>query len=164
MTTKNEQSCFGNNGSRASCRNCRYRASCRYYTTHPLNDTPDNRGKVDFESVSGWLEEIADHSNIPGCTAETQPDMIGVDKLAAFFRYLLNLDRYTLSLLKHLMSDNNAENGIPSISEIARARGCSRQAVHRKILEIIRKYPELSSLFLLTLRHLPRSCKSHAGA
>lgn len=165
MTVKGYE-CYGAWGSRESCRLCRYRASCRYYTNNPLNDRRKGCESVDFEEVSGWLEETADYSDIPGeHESDGKEELIGVEKLAIFFRYLLNLDRYTLALLKQLFSDKNDNGEIPSVTELAEKRGCSRQAVHRKILDIIRKNPELSGLFSLTLRRLPReSRKRYAGA
>ena len=162
--TKKGKSCYGTCGSRPACRLCRYRASCRYYTEHPLEDRLNSFESVDYDSVAGWLEEAADFSDIPGCGEEEEAEVIEIDKLALFFRYLLNLDRYTLSLLKQLFSDSNCGGEIPSVSELAANRGCSRQAVHRKILDIIRKHPELSGLFSLTLRHLPRDGRHYAGA
>lgn len=163
MTTKGNN-CYGSCGSRPACRLCHYRASCKYYTTHPLNDRRASCESVNFDSVAGWLEETADYSDIPGCAEAENHDIIGIDKLASFFRYLLNLDKYTLTLLKQIFDDGNPEGNIPSVAEIAASRGCSRQAVHRKILDIIRKNPELSGLFSLTLRHLPRDRRHYAGA
>ena len=163
MTNK-DNSCYGSCGSRPACRLCKYLASCRYYTTHPLHDRRASCETINLDRVAGWLEEAADYSDIPGCAENDTAELIGIDKLASFFRYLLNLDKYTLTLLKQIFDDGNPAGNIPSVSEIAASRGCSRQAVHRNILDIIRKNPELSGLFSLTLRHLPRERRHYAGA
>ncbi len=162
MTTANN-CCFGNYGAEKACANCRYRASCKYYTTHPIDNRRPRQECIDYDAVSAWALQTADFSDIPGCESE-DTDLIGVDKLAAFFRYLLNLDKYTLEILKMFFDDRPGKENIPSVSEIAAVRGCSRQAVHRKILDIIKRNPELSRLFSLTLRHLPRDRRRYAGA
>lgn len=156
--------CYGNYDSRSACRSCCYRTSCRYYTNNPINDRRKNCECVNYDEIANWAETAADTSNIPGETADAQSDFIGIDKLADFFRYLLNLDKYTLDILKMIFDDCNPVREVPSVAEIAGTRGCSRQAVHRKILDIIKKHPELTGLFSLTLRHLPRNRRRYAGA
>ena len=161
MTTKND-CCYGKFNSRPSCRNCHYRASCKYYSANMISDQPDGNC-VSYELVSEWYQETADPSPSPGDEPDDGTDLIGIDKLAEFFRYLLNLDKYTLEILKLFISNDSTSGSVCSISEIARKRGCSRQAVHHKVLDIIRRHPELSQLFSLTLRHLPRDRRRYAA-
>lgn len=163
MTTSN-CNCYGKYNARPKCRVCCYRASCRYYTDNPINDRRHRCECIDYDSIANWAESAADDSNIPGEDSEAVSDVVTIDKLADFLRYLLNLDKYTLDILKMIFDECNPIREIPSVSEIAAERGCSRQAVHRKILDIIKRNPELSGLFSLTLRHLPRNRRRYAGA
>ena len=161
MTTKND-CCFGKFNSRPACRNCRYRASCKYYSENAVPDSPQSNC-VSYELISEWCSEAADPAPYPGEELYGTDDLIGIDKLAEFFRYLLNLDKYTLEILKLFFSDANTSGNICSISDIARSRGCTRQAAHHKVLDIIKRHPELSRLFSLTLRHLPRDRRRYAA-
>ena len=163
MTKTNN--CYGKYRSLPGCRNCRYRASCEYYTfSAKLRRSRVECRSVNFDVLSERCIETADFSDIPGCCEEEREENITIEKLAQFFKYLLNLDTYTLSMLKMFFDDNSENGEIPSISEIACKRGCSRQAVHCKILDVIKLHPELSKLFLATLRHLPRDRRRYAGA
>ena len=160
MTTKNS-CCFGKFDTRPQCRNCRYRASCRYYTANPVSDSPGG-GCVSYESIADWCREAADPSPAPGEGEPEACELIGIDKLAEFFRYLLNLDKYTLEVLRMIFPADGS-SGVCSVSDIARQRGCTRQAAHHKILNIIKEHPELTRLFSLTLRHLPRDRRRYAA-
>lgn len=161
MTTKNN-CCFGKFNTRPVCRNCRYLASCKYYSENKITSCSDNNC-VSYELISDWCSEAADPSPCPGEEYDGGNDLIGIDKLAEFFRYLLNLDKYTLEILKMFFSENNSSGEVCSIAEIARQRGCTRQAAHHKILDIIKRHPELSRLFSLTLRRLPRNRRRYAA-
>ena len=163
MTTAKDN-CYGNYNTLPQCRSCCYRASCQYYTANPIKNSRSKCESVNYDAISGWAETAADVSDIPGCETGGSNDFIGIDKLADFFRYLLNLDKYTLDILKMIFDECNPVREVPSIAQIAKERGCSRQAVHRKILDIIKNNPELSGLFALTLRHLPRNRRRYAGA
>lgn len=163
MTTS-DNNCYGKYNSYSACRSCRYRASCQYYTAHPLDDRRKREECVNYDAIASWAESAADTENIPGNDLYEQNDVVTIDKLADFLRYLLNLDKYTLDILKVIFNECNPIKEVPSISEIANVRGCSRQAVHRKILDIIKNNPELSGLFSLTLRHLPHNRRRYARA
>ena len=159
-----DSSCYGKYSGTPECRKCRYGRSCSYYTDSCAGERRESGRKkcLSYEKIC-WSEDVADETAVPGMPDETEDELTLL--LGPFLRYLLNLDRYTLALLKQLFSDKNDNGEIPSVTELAEKRGCSRQAVHRKILDIIRKNPELSGLFSLTLRRLPReSRKRYAGA
>ena len=161
MTTKNN-CCFGKYNTRPACRNCRYRISCKYYTENPVPGCPKDNC-VSYEMISDWCPEVADPSPYPGEENPAASDLVGIDKLAEFFRYLLNLDKYTLEILRMIFPADGSDANVCSISDIARQRGCTRQAAHHKILNIIRQHPELTRLFSLTLRHLPRDRRRYAA-
>ncbi|MBO5900158.1 MAG: hypothetical protein J6Q80_05430 [Lentisphaeria bacterium] len=160
MTTKNN-CCFGKFDTRPECRNCRYRVSCKYYTGNPVPNCPEGNC-VSYESIANWCQEAADPAPVPGEDDPAERELIGIDKLAEFFRYLLNLDKYTLEILRMLFPADGS-TGVCSVSDIARQRGCTRQAAHHKILNIIKEHPELTRLFSLTLRHLPRDRRRYAA-
>ena len=163
MTRTNE--CYGKYRTMPNCRNCRYRASCEYYTfSSKLKRSRVECCSVNYDLLADRCIETADISEIPGNSREYPEENITIEKLAQFFRYLLNLDKYTLSMLKMFFDDNAGNGEIPSVADKAERRGCSRQAVHRKILDVIKQHPELSKLFLSTLRHLPRDRRRYAGA
>ena len=156
--------CFGEYAGALRCRRCEYRKSCEYYTNTRSSAGRPHCESVSYEAIADWHSEVADNSSIPGESEENEQQYLTIDKLAEFFKYLLNLDKCTLELLKLLFDDNCERSEMPSIAELAAKRGCSRQAVHRKILNIIGEHPELSRLFSLTLRHLPRDRRRYAGA
>ena len=162
--TDNKIKCYGQYASRPLCKRCDYRKSCEYYTKSSVPSPRPRQEKVSYESIADWHMETADTSSIPGCGGEDGNEAVPLSMLGDFFRYLLNLDKYTLELLKAIFDDQRDEDDVPSVAELASRRGCSRQAVHRKILDIIHEHPELSRLFSLTLRHLPRDRRRYAGA
>ena len=60
--------------------------------------------------------------------------------------YLIDLDEYTLALICQTVSGD--ENHQPvTVNSLSSRLGCSRQAVHRKMLSVIAAHPELSGFF-----------------
>jgi hypothetical protein len=86
--------------------------------------------------------------------AVKEPEII--DALAYFFRYLLDLDDYTLGIIGRMITRWHREEAL-TIGELSDEHGCSRQAMHRKILSIIGEHPELSALLSTLLPKLSRS-------
>ena len=84
----------------------------------------------------------------------SDPDM--VNALARFFRYLLELDDYTLGIISRMVTRWHNEEPL-GINELSQEHGCSRQAMHRKIMSIIGQHPELSSMLTMLLPKLSRS-------
>lgn len=72
--------------------------------------------------------------------------------MGKFFRYLLDLDRYTLGMICEVIDPASA--GEVSVNSLSLKRGCSRQAVHQKILSIIGAHPELAVLFEPVMSHV----------
>jgi transposase-like protein len=75
--------------------------------------------------------------------------------LAAFARYLLALDDYSLSLVQDVLS------GKATINEIAQERGVSRQYAHRRVLQSIVSHPELSVLYMTLMPKLTAARRRH---
>ncbi|MBR2345365.1 MAG: hypothetical protein IKA71_06225 [Lentisphaeria bacterium] len=145
--------CFGNftQGSPA-CKSCDYVLSCRY--CQRTGEPSDRREHlVSFEAVQDFMD-FADNDHIPGeenCSESETSEIISA--LSSFFRYLLDLDTYTLAIIAEVIKPQ--EPGVHcTIPYLSRLRGCSRQAMHRKMMKIIGAHPELSALFRNTLYKL----------
>ncbi|MBE6378164.1 MAG: hypothetical protein E7051_05020 [Lentisphaerae bacterium] len=87
---------------------------------------------------------------------EARLELIGM--MAKFFRFLLSLDIYTLGLVCQTVAPPDDEP--VTIKTLSRLRGCSRQAIHRKILDSIQENPELSALFAPLLRRISSAKQS----
>lgn len=81
-----------------------------------------------------------------------------ITMLGKFFRYLLELDQYTLGMICQVIDPDSPKE--VSVSSIAAERGCSRQAVHQKILGIIGAHPELALLFGPVMRKVSAARRS----
>ena len=134
------------------CRNCRCRLSCRYYMR---SEKAINRREhiVSFEAAQELLE-CADVTAVPGC--ENDPSGFREEMLAAlgkFFRYLLALDDYALGIVAELVCPT--EPGAHcTVSYLGKIHGCSRQAMHRKLMKMLGAHPELATLLRDTLYKL----------
>ncbi|MBE6363418.1 MAG: hypothetical protein E7054_07155 [Lentisphaerae bacterium] len=102
---------------------------------------------VNFDAIQG-LCEVAIHDEMSDDTVTEF-----VDLLARFFGYLIDLDDYTLGILFQVMRPDVKDR--QTVSNLAVKHNCSRQAMHRKILDIIADRPELSILFRNILYKLP---------
>lgn len=149
-----DPSCYGKYSGTPECRKCRYGRSCSYYTDSCAGERRESGRKkcLSYEKIC-WSEDVADETAVPGMPDETEDELTLL--LGPFLRYLLNLDRYTLELLKLIMAPSPGEAPARSVREIAELRQCSRQAVHRKILKVILEHPELRQLFSLVLKKMP---------
>ena len=142
-----EFSCYGRFSDSPECRKCEYGESCGLYTAGFGSNERDHR-------FSSW-EKVAPHrkwnheNNVSG-----EQDMISA--LAHFFNYLLMLDDHTLGVIAGICCSWH-DNRELSISKLSKEYGCSRQAMHRKVLNMIIKHPELSGLFMMLMPKLSRS-------
>lgn len=75
-----------------------------------------------------------------------------ITMLGKFFRYLLELDEYTLGLICQVVAPTDGKES--TVKTLSRIRGCSRQAIHRKILSIIGEKPELSGFFAPLMKRI----------
>lgn len=76
--------------------------------------------------------------------------IMSIAMLGKFFRYLLKLDKYTLGMICEVIDP--ACTGEVSVNTLSAERGCSRQALHQKILSIIGAHPELALFFEPVMR------------
>ena len=76
--------------------------------------------------------------------------------LGRFFRFLLELDDYTIGIISEVITPADPERKSCSVSALSKLHGCSRQAMHRKILDIIARRPELALLLKSTMSKLSR--------
>lgn len=145
--------CYGKYGSEKKCPRCVYKASCRLYSS--TGGSVDSRsGLVSFDNtVEEWL--AADTSHIPG-QEEEQPDLRNemISALARLFRWIASLDSYTLGIVTEMVSPEKPDGDGVSIAALARRRGCSRQAIHEKMVTAVARHPELASLFQTALRRV----------
>lgn len=142
------------------CR-CEFAAACRLCTeTEPRMNRP--LGGQNFDSVAGWAPDLADYDHTPGTETEPEPEEIpdpspGTGDLAQFLNFILHLDDYTLGILAEIIAPAPTQTGRRSVAQLARVHGISRQGMHRKMLDVVRKYPELASLLALSLRKIRRA-------
>ena len=134
-----------------NCRRCQYYLSCRYYTGTEKKFR-HREHIVSFEAAQEMLE-CADCDHIPGTENPVSRSSEMISALGRFFRYLLDLDDYSIGIIAEVVApgDKNKHCTIPYLSKI---RGCSRQAMHGKVLRLISEHPELAALFRDTLYKL----------
>lgn len=162
-------SCWGKyqTGS-ACCVTCEYAAACRYCTeTEPAMNRPV--GGQDYDSVSEWAPDLADYDHTPGSEPEEPeaataagyalpcPSGGRVEELAAFLNFILHLDDYTLGILAELIAPTRSGIGRYSVAELARLHGISRQGMHRKVLDVARKSPELAGLLAMSVKKIQKA-------
>ena len=151
MTVKRNNECPQCFGS-AQCPACEFADSCRLIVrTDPDMEKPAVPGAQDFDEVSEWAPDLADYSHIPGDHSgdDLDPRDISRQSLAALLTYLLHLDDYTLGILAEIIGPDHP--GRTTAAQLARVRGCSRQRMHLKLLEIAERHPELRPMLKLAL-------------
>lgn len=130
------------------CASCGYAEACRFCADHPTDQPNTRLGFVSYERLSG-SDEVADPETIPAldldADAAGRPVYSNSD-LIALLDFFATLDDYSLALSLHVICVRPA-----SVSDIARAFHCSRQAVHRKLLDSCARHPELRTLLRATL-------------
>lgn len=139
------------------CRQCEYRLSCRYYKVSGKHvESRDHF--VSFEAAQE-VRECADFDHIPGCERETDRSQEMISALGRFFRYMLDLDGYTLGIIAEVVSPSVPGTHC-TVHHLGDLHGCSRQAMHRKLMKIIGARPELAGLFRNTLYKLSEARRS----
>lgn len=155
MKKKNaaEKTCYGNYGTNRKCARCIYRSSCRFYSS-TASSVESRLGLVSFDNtVDEWL--AVDSSNIPGSEEpEINQRNEMISALARMFRWIISLDSYTLGLVAEIVVPGKVDASGVSIARLAALRGCSRQAIHGKMLTAVMEHPELASLFQTVLRRV----------
>ena len=135
------------------CGKCVYNKSCAYCKATE-NMVESRSHLVSFEQVENWKEQVADYDHIPGSTHSAHNGFLTI--LSRFFRYLLELDDYSLGIIREVIAPSGSDKP-SSVSQLGKLHGCSRQAMHRKLLDMIASHPELALLFRDIMFKLPRS-------
>ncbi len=157
MQMRDAPECWGKFAEGADCPDCLYAAACRLFTeTEPAMNAAV--GGQDYDSVEDWAEDLADHSHTPGMEPEHAEDdaPAGSLDLAGFLMFLLRLDDYTLGILAEIIAPSQTGRRC-SVADLARIHGISRQGMHRKVLDVARKSPELCSLLRMTVKKIQKA-------
>lgn len=142
--------CYGKFFNNENCRGCTFRKSCEFYKKTENIESQSFSRMINYDAIKG-LREVAVYDNM--MTDDTMTEII--DLLTKFFSYLVDLDDYSLGILLQIMRPD--ADSRQSVSSLAAKHKCSRQAMHKKILDIIANRPELSILFRNILYKLPAS-------
>ena len=151
---ENSPDCYGKfEAGKKACVKCVYNKSCAYCKA--TENMVESRSRLaSFEQMENWKREVADYDHIPGTSRPESNGILTV--LSRFFRYILDLDDYSLGIIREVIAPT--ENGTPcTVSQLGRLHGCSRQAMHRKMLYMISRHPELASLLKSTMYKLSSS-------
>ena len=147
------QECYGTYS--ASCENCLkciYSRSCELYTRTAPGMSSRMR-LISFDnSVYQWFP--APETDTPGYEDPAEPRSEMISALAQMLKWIMSLDSYTLGIVAEMIAPSNAAQGDTKVSYLAEIRGCSRQAIHEKMLLSVKKFPELASLFQTALRRV----------
>jgi hypothetical protein len=147
--------CFGKfTHGNPACKTCSYVLACRY--SKRSGGKLDRREHiVSFEAAAN-LADSADYQHIPGMeedAGESDRHEEMISRMSQLLHYLLELDAYSLAIIAEVIKP--AEPGVHcTVPYLSRRQGCSRQAMHRKIMKIIGAHPELAGLFSSTLYKL----------
>ena len=150
------QECFGHCRRDADCRDCDLMASCLC-----ISDTEarieQHSGMASVEELDGWAMQLSTPAVLPDAEedAAAEPDDDDLARLSEFCRFIFSLDDYTLGILAAIIVPGE-RGGSCTVSDLARLHGCTRQAMHRKMLASVRRHPELAQLFRVALRKIGR--------
>ena len=147
--------CYGNFLQSSACNDCCYYDSCRYYkASAPGIDRGLNLPSLDC--ISDYCTVLRSSDPLPDETDDKSDDherVLTLSELAGFFRYLLELDSYTLEILREIIVPVSGKKC--NIADLCKLHNISRQSMHRKIFRVIFKRPELRQLLRSTLDRLP---------
>lgn len=162
--------CYGHYGdNKSDCGTCEFLQSCQLYTA--------TEGRMEqisyhqsYEEIEKFALDIADTSNIPGNDDEDfetenyldnsqlethKIEELITKKFAEFLTFLLNLNDYDLGIIREIIAPSTGHK--LNVAEIARIRNVSRQAMHRKIIDMAKAQPELRELLKCVLMKLRKN-------
>ena len=147
--------CYGKFTQSSACNDCCYYDSCRYYKASAPGV---NRGLnlPSLDCISDYCSTRRSSEPVPGeddSESKAQERVLTLSELAHFFRYLLELDSYTLEILREIIAPVSGKKC--NIADLCKLHNVSRQSMHRKIFRVIFKRPELWQLLRSTLDRLP---------
>lgn len=142
---ENNPVCFGKfPKGETPCAKCEFFDSCRYFAATARQEARRERF-CSFDAVSYRLADLPASGTPSGNEDHSLRGKL-ITMLGKFFRYLLELDDYTVGLISQIILSYDPAEPC-SVSSLSRLHNCSRQAMHRKILAVIARNPELSTLF-----------------
>ena len=156
------QECFGHCRRDADCRECDLMASCAC-----ISDTEahieQHSGMTSVEELEGWALQLSTPAVLPDADEDdaaedsvAEPLPGDLRRLSEFCRFIFSLDDYTLGILAAIIVPGDSGAANCTVSDLARLHGCSRQAMHRKMLASVRRHPELAQTFRVALRKIGR--------
>lgn len=154
--------CFGGyqNGVE-NCRNCEYLVACQLYTaTEGRMEQP--LGGQDFSEVSDFDERMM-VSDYPGMSHEQNgwnKMNTSTAELSNLLNFLFHLDDYSLGIVAEIVAPTEISSKKVTVADMARVHGISRQGMHRKILDLVGRNPELASLFKCVVLKIQKSRNS----
>lgn len=155
-------SCYGDaevQGKFPECRVCEYAESCRWYIENPDPSPGWERSSTEhftsFEAVQ-FSAEVAD---IPAPEADDEPPPDDADAprfSSNDMRYMLefllrDVDDYSLAIVECALRSD-----CTSAADLARAFNVSREAMHRKLIDVCRAYPPLATVLRCVLHRCAR--------
>lgn len=138
--------CFGKRsatGKLDRCRCCEFQESCKFCAEDDGSSCESRLGHISYERYS-YSKEVSYVDSDPDKDLSYEPD--DKDGVRRVMEFLLDLDNYTAELVSDVLHGE-----VSTTSDLARKRGISRQAVHRKIVDCCTQYPELRKLFIARL-------------
>lgn len=147
--------CFGKSLNSPSCPDCRYRESCSYYAaTAPGLERGLNL--TSLNCISDCCGSLLDPAPAPDEVMEdikNDERLFSLSELADFLRYLMELDNYTLEILREIIAPVSGKKC--TVADLCKLHHVSRQSMHRKLFRVIFKRPELRQMLRTTLDRLP---------
>lgn len=139
--------CFGKIskvGKQDRCQKCEFQESCKFCAEDDGSSCDRRLGHVSYEQYS-YSEEVSSH---PAQTEEPEEKTgsAGDEEVRRVMEFLLDIDNYTAELVSDVLHGD-----CTTTSDLARKRGISRQAIHRKIVDCCTSHPELRTLFITRL-------------
>ena len=137
--------CFGiasKCGKLDRCHECEFQESCKFCSKDDVTKCNHRLGHVSYDRYS-YSEEVAAKSPTQ---AEPEEAPEHDDDTRRVMEFLLDIDNYTAELVSEVLHGN-----VSTASDLARKKGVSRQAIHRKIVDCCHLHPELRKLFITRL-------------
>jgi hypothetical protein len=153
-------SCFATQecGRIPECTMCEFTESCRYCFENDGDKCDRTSGHVSFENYD-YSEETAETAegvySFDNSSRKTDPRYTDED-LLKLMEFMLRIDDYSLGIVESVINGN-----LMTVSDAARVFKVSRQAMHRKILDSVRKHPELKNLFRANLYRCKKLRNEH---
>lgn len=150
--------CFENLkfGKEPNCLTCEFAESCKLYSkTQPKMER--RSGHVSYEALSFSKQvaeipieaetiELIEPVAAPQHEIDEKELKYSDDDFLKLMMFMLRIDDYSLGVVESVINGN-----LLTASDAAKAFNVSRQAMHRKIVDSVRKHGELRAIFKINL-------------